>query len=624
MSRAEEIAQQIARSAAWWRDHEPFVRAESAKRESEHFMRVIWDTEYRAKALYEDKLNRAAVRHLGLNVETPPSNPYRPKSYVGCERVIDESGRLVWRTKGDPTPAAEYREGVASTIRAYERAAAEAEFAAHAEAESGMQLSESEFQKKKKADRLIRTQSYAIAKRLTEAGVTAFREDNFKLFTYWIHSNTCEELPHYRRICLIPYIAAMVRAPKLAALEYFLQSNPFARFWTFTTGARCTMEEVPARMTWLFKKLRELNKILRKRWGIQMVFRTTEFGKLEARETGKNGEDVYSENGDIEHDSEGRPLFHPHAHCVMVLRWGAIPKAEWAKMIAFVNAFWSVKVKVPVESKRRPGTFLKRMATVRRRIYWNAGKLIESARECCKYVTKPGDVLKLSKADLAEFFNVLGRRRLVRPMGILADEIRARREAGRTLRRKRIGRRLVWAEVLNHNRLSLETEAEKAERHEREDAEEAAEMCHEGLKYGPETAGAPKWLETVEAEKNGVKCIGLRLENEGFCARGVANEVTKVMARIGPAAGPTPFKEPRVLVMSNLPSPCMKVVNTHPLVTRLWAQTVEGWEAGRTAAAAINVHTGTLSGEIFQNDLPDFAPSPPRDPICEPFLAFAT
>jgi hypothetical protein len=578
--RAAELKAQIEKSAHWWRDHGPEVRASSERWESEHNGRRIYESAYREKVLLEEQLNRAAVRNLGLNKTAAKSAPYREKHYVGGERFLDESGRIVTLGDAHDGPLPEYTPNAVSAEREEYRVQAEKEFAEHAEAETGMQMSEAEFQKKKRADVLIRRQTREIADKLEAAGVQAYRSDGFNMFVYWLHSRTVEALPAYRRICLLPYIAAMTRASKLAALEYFLQDNPYARFWTFTTGARCGVELIPERLDWLYRKLRELNKILSRRFGVQIVFRTTEFGTLEADTAGNRCAD----EGGLPRDETGRVLYHPHAHCVIVSLRGYIRPPEWSAMIEAVNAFWHDEHGA--------------------RVHWDAGGMVRNARECCKYVCKPGDIIKLSGDELKAFYEATAGRRLVRPMGILADQIRARGKKY-VLRRKRIGSRLVWVEALNHNRVDLQDDAEKEAIKNLQDAQEFVEEAEQwGRLAAPSYPGA--------------------LDGGAPLKRGISADITKVMARIGPAAGPTPFKEPRVLVMSNLDRPCMREVNTHPLVYRLWSQTVESWEAGRAAASLISVHTGTLSGEAFQSDLPAFDPPTLRDPICEPFLAVAT
>jgi hypothetical protein len=587
MTREQELAEGIAKSASWWKDHGTFVRSSSAERERHHNYKLIYDPVYRSRAKLEDQLNRAAVRNMGLTKETPA--PTHCPEYVGGNLTLvgDRICRL--GDANDTMPETEHCESIPTTIRTYEARTAEKEFSDHCEAETGMQMSEAEFSKKKKADRLVRTQTAEIAERLKAAGVQSMRDDAFSMFVYWIHTRTVESLPSYRRICLLPYIAAMTRAPKLAALEYFLQGNPFCRFWTFTTGPRCILADIPARLDWGFSKLRELNKTLTRIWGVQIIFRTTEFGTLEGDDAGNRTAE--SGWGEITRDDQGRALFHPHFHCVVTNLRGYIRPEKWAKMIAYVNSFWS-----------RNG----------KRVHWDAGKMIQNARECCKYVVKPGDVLKLSLDELRGFYEVTANRRLVRPMGLLAAEIRARKEAGRILRRKRVGSRLMWAETLNHNRLSVETEAEKAERKNLEDAYALTEECERLAMLEP--AAKPGGAITEAAQEIG----------KALLKPGCKNEITAVMARIGPAAGPTPFKEPRVLVMTNRAKLCLQSVTAHPLVVRLWSNTVESWEAGRAlGASAISVHTGTLSGEEFQHDLPDFDPPPPLDPICEPFLAFS-
>ncbi|MFT3870463.1 MAG: hypothetical protein QM715_18595 [Nibricoccus sp.] len=553
---------------------------------------MIYDFDYREREKTASRMAYAYASRAGLN--RPQPNRSHPPRFVGGE-LVHTADKVSLLGDADDSAFEEYRSPVVSQIRQHEREEAEKDFLEFAQAETGMELSDEEYRKLRKKYRQTMEQSRAIAERLKGVGIDPYRHDEYGLYIWWLHSKTLEALPKYRRICLLPYIAAMTRAPKLAALEYFIQRHPYSRFWTFTTGRRCTVNEIPERLDWLFYKLRELNKELSYRWGLQIVFRTTEFGTLEGDEQGNRFEGVQikmesvacgtverEEPGSIERNEKGEALYHPHAHCVIHCAGGYIKPDTWQRVIKFVHSYW-----------HRDGE----------KIVWLADGVIRDARECCKYVTKPGDIVKLSDSELSAFYAVTANRRLVRPMGILADEIRARKESGRILRRQRLGSRMQWAERLNHNRLDMQTPGEKEALENLQDAYALTEEC--------------KRLANLEPD------IGGRLLSGSFAVNCRSVEVTKVMARIGPAAGPTPFKEPRVIVMTNRATPDMSAVTGHPLVFRLWAQTVAEWEAGRSASALIKVHTGTLTGEEFQGDLLGIDPPPDYEKRFAPFLETA-
>lgn len=435
---------------------------------------------------------------------------------------------------------------------------AEKDYAGHAEAETGMGISPEEWARQQFDRKEIRQQSHVLAQRLEYAGKNAYRNEAFSLWVYWVHSGHWETIPNFRRICLLPYVAAMVRAAKLAALEYFIDRNPFARFWTFTSGSRVGIDGLRERCQWLHNRLNRLNKMLRNRWGVELVFRSTEFGSVEFNERLERNGDA----GSVEFDENGEPLFHIHAHCVVVSRVGYIKPDKWSEMVADVWAFWGY--------------------------HWDAGKIIRDARECCKYVTKPGDMLKLTPEQLGRLHEAVFQLKLCQPLGCLAEEIRVRKspEVGKTLRRYRTRDGCVWREVFDQNKHAQVDEEERW----------AADNLKDAQKMTKETAAAAR-------TKPGT-VPNYRTETSPWC---------RVFARLSPSVGPMGLKEPRVIVGGTMRDE--KGVQRHPLVSRLWSQTVEAWTAG----LRISVHTGTPTGRepaplSFLPDLPERA-APPGLPV---------
>jgi len=432
-------------------------------------------------------------------------------------------------------------------------AEAEADFAAVAEEETGLSVSPEEWARQKAERGEIRRQTHKLAEMLETAGVNAYRNDAFSLWVWYVHSRTAEAIPGFRRICFLPYVAAIVRSSKLAALEFFLQCNPFCRLWTFTSGQRVGISGLGERIAELHGRLNRLNKELRKRFGVEMVFRSTELGTVEFDAENRAQGDA----GGVEFDAEGNPLFHPHAHTVINSLVGYIPPKKWDAMISFVWAHWGN--------------------------HWDAGQIIRNPRECCKYVTKPGDMLKLSPAQLAGVYEQLSGKRLVAPLGTLKREIAARKAAGKVLRRKRTPDGIVWREAFDQNKY-LEQEA--ADR-------EAVFKLHQA-----------EAIERIDAKQGYL--------GEGSLRRLSDHNVCRVLARQAPAVGPLGMKEPRVIVGGTVLD--VGAIENHPLVARLWSGTVQAWEAGR----AIRVHTGTPTGFSeplkFYADVPDRS-KPPSEPV---------
>jgi hypothetical protein len=551
----------------------------------------------------------------------------------------------------------------------------EMEFAADCTAETGAVVSPEKYEAMRKNRRRLTEMTERIAEKLKAMKIAAARPDAVKCWAYWVHSKHMEQLPAYRRICILPTVAAAMRAPKLAALEYWLDRHPYARFWTFTTGARCGLrgeDGLEARIDWLTRKLSKLNHLL-SRHGVEIVFRSVEFGGLETKSQ-SNAE--RSEGGGLDFAADGSPLFHPHAHCVVVAHFGYNP-ARWQAVTLAVRNFW-----------RRNGE----------RLHCDFGEIIGNARECCKYVTKPGDLLKLSDQDLAELFEITYRAKLVHPMGSLAREIRIReghtitieragpiaegisardesiddasgvspdawiggqhRQArtlralaakhsvplpalvdqnpglpdpdtlldygtrvviypgGRCLRRVRQGRRMVWAERLDHNKTARETPAERAERESLEDAYAATAECaalaarepNFSLPWQDDTSGALIG-PCLELQGPGLRTLTAPwLDQDGRNSRAArVGSPTRILARLMPSAGPSRVKEPRVLVMSlDGRRPNLAHVQGHPLVIGLWSETVESWHAGQVLER-YSVHTGTPT---VQDPAPDAPPDP--------------
>lgn len=441
-----------------------------------------------------------------------------------------------------------------SAREAIHAATAERDFLADCREQSGDPAGPKAAKQKKERAELL-AQSHELAQRLEAAGVPAYRKDGTSLWVYWICSGEFEELAKFRRICFLPSVAAAVRASKLAALEFFISKNPFARFWTFTSGPRVGLAGLRARVQWLHRRLNALNHFLRRRFAVEIVFRSTELGTIEIDEAGNRTAEAGA--GRIETDQDGNPLFHPHAHCVVQSLRGFIPPDEWRKMFAEIWDFW----------RDDDG----------RQLNWDGGQrgkpgVIRNARECAKYVCKPGDLLKLTGAALRETEAALHGLKLVQPLGELKREIARRKAEGKVLVRKQTPDGCVWVERLNWNQFAEETAEER----------EFAANVREAKTFARETAAAARTKPGTPPAEVG--------KEKPWC---------RVFARLAPAVGPRWVKEPRAVVGGNVFDAA--TVSRHPLVARLWAESVQGYEAGlaveahaaQAAVDSIRVHTDT-------------------------------
>lgn len=409
----------------------------------------------------------------------------------------------------------------------------------------------------------LKAQSHEIARRLLEAGVEAYRNELASLWVYHVHTKTAEVLPKFRRICLLPYVAAMVRGAHLRALEYWLQRHPFCRFWTFTSGRRCHVHELRERLTKLHAGLSDLNAYLKRRgYPVEIVFRSSELGTVETKRgvVGNDGvermghtDETGGEAGSIGRDAQGEALYHPHAHCVVWLKNGRLDTWRWDALLNEVWDFWE--------------------AHWGQRTNWqdgdDKGGPIRNPREVVKYVFKPGEIFALQPHELADLHEALHRVKLVQPMGELRRELAAREKARLTLVKQRTPDGAVWREVVDWNRHLP-----------KDDEEKMLERAHR--------------LDRKEVD---------------FC---------NVVARLVPAIGPLGVSEPRVVVIGSRWDP--EAVASHPLVRRIVEHTRE-----KFTASLIRVHTGTptVTGRERLGFWPDVEERtrPPGPPVFEAYHA---
>ena len=466
------------------------------------------------------------------------------------------------------------------------RAAAVEGFHRESEEQTGMSMSPEQYGEQQSRRLKLSEMAREICSRLERVGVQSYRDaGDVKLWRFFIHTQMLEELPQYRRICINPVVAAQSRSHILAALEYFIQQHPFCRFWTFTTGQRCFAHEIPERLDVFCARLRKLNSWMRKEYGLEIVIRTTEFGTLETHEDGSGrAEEAQSRIVFAENPQTGanEPTYHPHFHCVVYSLRGYRPRDEWTALCARVRSRWGFCCDFGEKGK---------------------SGVIQNAREIVKYVTKPGDVLKLSDPQLRAFFEATTNRRLVVPMGSLRKDIARRRDAELSLVRRREARGAwKWREVGDHNK-GLTAADSPEQRAEYDDMVDASVFDAEMRRH---QSAAPSWewaddVTTVYADEVtrehthrvpiGGREVPLR-DTPEFC---------KVVAFIRPATGPTRRKENCVMVMGNRWD--RDAVNRHPLVTSLRERTFTAWAAGELAASmeapppasGICLDTGTVS-----------------------------
>jgi hypothetical protein len=418
----EERSALIARNLEYWDD----AGQAAVRRDSEIADEVAGHhLQGEEKSAEFARFRRACANAAGTAVD-PDAYEVAPVSLAHIDEMAEYSAAGLYAK-----PAA------AREISAEDRAfafSAEGEFAALCKERTGdfIKCPKDETKRSRQAAQVL-AQSKQIADKMISAGFPAYRETGFELVRYYVHSRQVEKLPAFRRTCFLPYVAQSIRAPMVSALEFWLSKNAYPRFWTFSSGPRVLLEEVRGRVRWMHKRLKELNaQPFMQACGARMVFRSTELGTPEMDAAGNE-----RDGGAIERDEMGRVRFHVHAHVVVEMAKGWQTPETWSALLSKVGKFWG--------------------------FWWGEGGAIRNARECCKYVTKPGEMLKLSGPELVALHEQLTRLKLVQPMGALAEEIKEREAAGKRLVKRATPEGRVYLAVNNWNRHGRKTKNEAAQ-----------------------------------------------------------------------------------------------------------------------------------------------------------------
>lgn len=246
--------------------------------------------------------------------------------------------------------------------------------------ESGREIPEEAFKKKAAEHALLMSQSVHIADMLESVGVKAYGES--KLTMVGLLSGIEVPMIDFRNIVFIPAVAKRKRNRMLGDLEYFIQNHPFSRMWVFTSGTRCLIGQVADRIKEVHRRISKLNaKQFMKAAGISIVFRATELGSLQR--------------------VGGKATFHIHCHAIVHLA-KKLGKDPWSKLLGMVREWWQ--------------------------FHFADARKVEMAREACKYVVKPGDLLDLTGPELKALHDQLFKLHLVQSLGPLRDQRRDRED----------------------------------------------------------------------------------------------------------------------------------------------------------------------------------------------------
>jgi hypothetical protein len=248
--------------------------------------------------------------------------------------------------------------------------------------ESGREIPQEVFERKQAERRLLMDQSLHIADMLESVGIRAYGDS--KLTMVGLLSGIEEPLVDFRNIVFIPAVAKRKRNKMLGDLEYFLQTHPYARMWVFTSGSRCRIGDVANRIKEVHRRISKLNsKPFMKASGISIEFRATELGSLQR--------------------VDGIATFHIHCHAIVDLH-EKLTRDSWSILLGKVREWWQ--------------------------FHFADAKKIQMAREACKYVVKPGDLLGLTGEELKALHEQLFKLHLVQALGSLRNQRKEREDTG--------------------------------------------------------------------------------------------------------------------------------------------------------------------------------------------------
>jgi len=213
----------------------------------------------------------------------------------------------------------------------------------------------------------LQRQSEAIADRLELVTGSSWRREDSSLVD--LVTGQVSTIKGYRNSNLIPCIARPKRQKMALHLEAFLQEQTSkAYYWVFTSGDRCKASEMAERRAKLSRTLTLLQKPLREKYGVEVIFKGVESPV----------------------DENGKDSWHVHAN-VVVLHHRKLSGAEWQKMRAMVHG--------------RLGA------------WWKDNGELKQLQEVCKYVTKLEDLAKIEDETFKAFAESLQGARLYETYG---------------------------------------------------------------------------------------------------------------------------------------------------------------------------------------------------------------
>ena len=241
-----------------------------------------------------------------------------------------------------------------------------AEFINHTASVSGHTVDQESYEKSCDRKALLEEISDLVANDLEKGGHTAYDEN--QNLTIVGASGETKEVKAYRNINIIPLVAQKNRARMLKCLEYFCETrvnDNQLRMWVFNLGARTPLGDVRDRIKLLHSNINRLAYEIKKKYGIDIFFRSTELGSVQK--------------------SEGVSNLHLHTHCLVKTPY----LKDWSEVVSWINKRWRELCKLSPNSKWS--------------VFKESGSIYK-IREACKYVIKPMELMELSSSEICQLY----------------------------------------------------------------------------------------------------------------------------------------------------------------------------------------------------------------------------
>jgi hypothetical protein len=415
------------------------------------------------------------------------------------------------------------------------------------------------WQKAAAARQQLNDDSIWVASMLSACGQTGFKSRATpRACVLDLLSGLAQDLPHTVGKVFIPCEAARKRARTMIATEYWMTRHPQDRFWVFHGPGRVLVTELRATIKKIQRRLSKLNnEPFMRAAGIVLNLRVSEIGDLtflrrrsrpdqkieEIVTTAKNGRvlarlfraageskgrEVWLDKNEVEtvehRDAAGNWTFFPHVNVLAHFTKGPLPKNAEAKA-----KFGSALPLWPEFLSQLQG-------------YWQWGMRecggLAEIREAIKYCFKPADIRRMTAPEVGALAAAMFRLHTAQPLGMLRDEIKARKNAPEPLKLTR------WR---NKGTGALEIRVKKCWNSNGSRAKRpAAARALPGqdlMRFAPEAVEAHN--EKMRAETERINRIEQRREEAG-----IRPTINRVLARMVATSPFVPRVGPQVVVLN--------------------------------------------------------------------------